>query len=52
MIVHVLNRRRNNRELEDGEIIISNNSNGTRSSRRVISQPVITSYDDPDKNRT
>ena len=52
MIVHVLNRRRNNRELEDGEIIISNNSTATRSSRRVISQPVITSYDDPDKNRT
>ena len=53
MIVHVLNRRgRNNRELEDGEIIINNPNNGTRSSRRVISQPIITSYDEPDKSRT
>jgi len=53
MIVHVLNRRgRNTRELEDGEIIINNPSNGTRSARRVISQPIITSYNEPDKTRT
>ena len=53
MIVHVLNRRaRNNRELEDGEIIINNPNHVTRSSRRVLSQPIITSYEETDKNHT
>ena len=49
MIVHVLNRRnRNNRDIEDGEIII-NGSVLPRSSRRLVSQPVITSYSGNDK---
>ena len=53
MIVHVLNRRaRNNKELENGEIIINNHNNVTRSSRRVVSQPLITSYEETDKTRT
>ena len=53
MIVHVLNRRaRNNKELENGEIIINNHNNVTRSSRRVVSQPIITSYEETDKTRT
>ena len=52
MIVHVLNRRnRNSREVEDGEIIISGSSI-TRSSRRLMSQQMITSYDENDKKHT
>ena len=50
MIVHVLNRRnRSSKETEDGEIII-NGSNLTRTSRRLLSQPIITtSYEGNDK---
>ena len=51
MIVHVLNRRhRNGREIEDNELLV-NGSGQTRSSRRLLSQPVITSYEDKDNRK-